>query len=718
MVKSQGLRGLVGRATVGVAAFVVVLQLLAAPPATADDTGSGGVPAAIPLTGLLMVTPVEPKPQRAARADHDHVMPSGNTVTLVTAKGTRVELSGKAVANAISGDQFRGKVAVSKSTRAAVAKRSGGQLPEDSAALAELVAEASADANTALRVTGATLTQAAVSAAATKQHTTDVMYIRPSGKPAPSEATVDQVLARLGDFWNSQSNGQISKITRPLGFKTATMSASKVCDAAETWKYAAGPSGFNRTGPRRNSPDSYYWAGGHAAHLIVIVPGDVCGEGTGLGTIGTIHSGGVTWSSVDLPEPDVWDGVVFHEVGHNLGLAHSNFQGCRTAPTVDAPEPTCMQYEYEDYYDVMGGGFVFWTDEHVYDNGRNVAALNVTQKVRLGALPSGTGLKAVRVASGRNQEFTLQAASAATGIRGLEIVDPLNGEKLYVEYRSGTGRDALSFYSQIAADPDTPGTWAPGVRILKIGCTPTSACKDAGSANASVVLGRWTAGRPVLWYGPGDSFASRSRGAGLPGVRITVASTGTESAVVRVSFEAPPPVPSATPTIAGTARIGVKLTAKPGAWAADTTFAYQWQVAGKSVSGATKSTFVPRSADKGKTVTVRVTGSHPDYISVTKTSKATKKVLPLLKLKSATPKISGKAKVGAKLSAKPGSWTSGTTFSYQWRVSGKSVSGATTPAFVPRASDAGKKITVRVTGKKAGYTTVTKTSKSTGAVKK
>lgn len=133
-----------------------------------------------------------------------------------------------------------------------------------------------------------------------------------------------------------------------------------------------------------------------------------------------------------------------------------------------------------------------------------------------------------------------------------------------------------------------------------------------------------------------------------------------------------------TPTISGTARIGVKLTAKPGKWTAGTAFTCQWLVAGKPVARTTASTFVPRSSDKGKKVTVRVTGSRPGYATVTKTSKATAKVKALLKLKTKTPKVSGAAKVGKKLTAKPGKWTSGTKFTYQWTVDGKNVAGATT----------------------------------------
>jgi len=173
---------------------------------------------------------------------------------------------------------------------------------------------------------------------------------------------------------------------------------------------------------------------------------------------------------------------------------------------------------------------------------------------------------------------------------------------------------------------------------------------------------------------------------------------------------------AATPTIAGTPKAGVTLTAKPGAWTAGTAFVYQWSVAGKAVSGATKSTFIPRAADVGKTVTVRVTGKKTGFTATTATSKTTAKVAPASKLKTAVPTIAGTVKVGMTLRAKPGAWTAGTSFSYRWSVAGKAVSGATKSVFVPRAADTGKIVTVRVTGAKAGYVTTSVTSKSAAKV--
>lgn len=85
-------------------------------------------------------------------------------------------------------------------------------------------------------------------------------------------------------------------------------------------------------------------------------------------------------------------------------------------------------------------------------------------------------------------------------------------------------------------------------------------------------------------------------------------------------------------------------------------------------------------------------------------------------LTASTPAISGTAKAGVKLVAKPGTWTSGTTLRYQWYVDGDAVSGATASAYVPKTSDTGKTVKVKVVGSKVGYSTTAKVSKATPEV--
>lgn len=84
---------------------------------------------------------------------------------------------------------------------------------------------------------------------------------------------------------------------------------------------------------------------------------------------------------------------------------------------------------------------------------------------------------------------------------------------------------------------------------------------------------------------------------------------------------------------------------------------------------------------------------------------------------ASTPKISGSAVVGKKLTASAGKWTSGAKLTYQWYAQTSKISGATKSTFTVTKAQLAKKITVKVTGSKSGYTTVSKTSASTAAVK-
>lgn len=78
-----------------------------------------------------------------------------------------------------------------------------------------------------------------------------------------------------------------------------------------------------------------------------------------------------------------------------------------------------------------------------------------------------------------------------------------------------------------------------------------------------------------------------------------------------------------------------------------------------------------------------------------------------------TPTISGTVKVGKTLTAKPGKWQpKPAKLTYQWYRNGKRISGATKSTYKLKTGDASKKITVKVTGSKKGYNSVSKTSKS------
>ena len=155
------------------------------------------------------------------------------------------------------------------------------------------------------------------------------------------------------------------------------------------------------------------------------------------------------------------------------------------------------------------------------------------------------------------------------------------------------------------------------------------------------------------------------------------------------------------------AKVGKKLTARAGTWTSGTTLKYQWYRSGKAIKGAKSKTYTLVAADRADRITVKVTGTKAGYAAAAKTSAKTGKVAAGT-LKSVKPKISGTAKVGKKLKAKAGTWTSGTKLKYRWYRSGKAIKGASSKTYKVVAADRGDRISVKVTGTKAGYTTPSK----------
>ncbi|MFT4124059.1 MAG: DUF3500 domain-containing protein [Microbacteriaceae bacterium] len=82
-----------------------------------------------------------------------------------------------------------------------------------------------------------------------------------------------------------------------------------------------------------------------------------------------------------------------------------------------------------------------------------------------------------------------------------------------------------------------------------------------------------------------------------------------------------------------------------------------------------------------------------------------------------TPKISGTVAVGKTVTAKVGSWSGSPKFSYRWYANGTRIKGATSKKLTIQAAQLGKHLTVKVTAKRSGYTTVVKKSAKTTRVK-
>lgn len=77
------------------------------------------------------------------------------------------------------------------------------------------------------------------------------------------------------------------------------------------------------------------------------------------------------------------------------------------------------------------------------------------------------------------------------------------------------------------------------------------------------------------------------------------------------------------------------------------------------------------------------------------------------------PSISGVSKAGKTLTVKAGTWTpKASSYTYRWYRNGKAISGATKRTYKVKKADRGRKLTVRVQARRAGYPTGTAISPS------
>lgn len=263
----------------------------------------------------------------------------------------------------------------------------------------------------------------------------------------------------------------------------------------------------------------------------------------------------------------------------------------------------------------------------------------------------------------------------------------------------------------------TPADWDPLVYLASWTAPASAGGADPTSLTYRTTLQDQAGGDPVTF----DGFLTEQElGTVQPGHTYTVSVSATNgvftSAPVTATLSPAALVghPSAV-SVTGRAAVGTRLAVgSTGSWASGTTLAYAWRT-DTGVVVARTSTYVPTPGALGRRLRVEVTGTKAGFAPATVTSALSAKVVAGT-LVAPVPAVTGTAKVGRTLTAVTGAWSAGTRLTYRWTANGAVVRGASARTFKPTRAQAGKQVRVVVTGTKAGYTTVVRTSRPTAKV--
>lgn len=243
-----------------------------------------------------------------------------------------------------------------------------------------------------------------------------------------------------------------------------------------------------------------------------------------------------------------------------------------------------------------------------------------------------------------------------------------------------------------------PGTWIPA------GATISYQWLRDGRP----ISGATAATYPVVAADLGAGLAVKV-GASLSGsTLVKTSSAGTD--VLPGVFE------SVRPTIEGTPQTDATLSVNLGTWTpTPTSWTYQWRRDGTAITGATNPTYTVKATDVTHDISVTVTGRSPGFLSVARRSVAVTAVKAKLTA-TPVPWISGTVATDSLLTAVPGTWAPApVSLRFQWFRDGAAITGATTASYRLTKADAGRTITVRVKGVKAGYVTVSMYSPPAGS---
>lgn len=163
-----------------------------------------------------------------------------------------------------------------------------------------------------------------------------------------------------------------------------------------------------------------------------------------------------------------------------------------------------------------------------------------------------------------------------------------------------------------------------------------------GVSGASATGAKLTATYPALagvtykysWYADGAAIAGATGKTFVPtpaqqDTVVTVKVKASKPGLISTTKSSGPRAKvllTAIPSISGTAAVGSTLKGWSNRWTTGATLRYQWYANGTAISGATGKSYVVKTSDRGKQITLKVSGSKEGYGSYARTSPATPRV--------------------------------------------------------------------------------------------
>lgn len=610
------------------------------------------------------------------------------------------------------------------------------------------------------QIVTATITEAAVAnAVSARAHASYVAY--PAGVGTyPTEsamaATVDQADAHLA---SDLPTGISSFARNGLKTYTSTKVTAANCQEAMSSPFTAWNEAAAVAYPGLD------FVNGAANHLVMLLP-ESCAAGgiLGVGTMGLPNEGGFTMAFASDTD------TVIHELGHNLGFGHANLYNTDNA----------TESAYCDIYSVMGFGLD--VPNHTALGTGHRSLLGFASASEMTTLPATTvgstsytltgrgessGLRGLKlIEPGTNRVYYVDYRSATGRDAGQAYTS--NGEACGLQYAPGvalttTGADPTEtalipgpIGRAYASVGETLSTLTSQIQVKvnsMSGSTASVTVTYTPLANFTTspkptIVGTVTRGSTVSASAPGwsptpetQTFQWRIDGqvvangptyliedhyveSGLS-VAVTSTKTGyvpTTTVSDEVQVMGPPLMDNPpVPMVVGIAKPGQTLTVDTGTYPEGAFTTLDWSISSAQGWQVLDSgdTLVVTPAMEGRMLKVRVTASKSGFMSTEVYSEPFGPIVGDLKqLTVGTPYFTGRMKTYRYLTAYPGTWTSGTTFRYQWNANGVPILNATKKRLYLRRAQRGQMITVTVTGSQAGYLTASATSAARGPVQR